>query len=100
MKVKLLIVTLFVLTALGIAVYTQINFFIVPPIGAVPDGKTVIINNLEKTHFIDNPDAICERETGSVSPACRGGTMIGVKESSDLFIRLPYSEWLYWLSTN
>ncbi|WP_045217646.1 hypothetical protein, partial [Pseudomonas sp. 21] len=52
---------------IAIAIYTQITIFVVPPIGAVPEGRTVIMLRLNKTNFIDSADAMCERIQGGVS---------------------------------
>lgn len=95
---KLLITGLIALAAL--AIYTQITIFVVPPIGAVPEGRTVIMLRLNKTNFVDSADAICERIQGSVSLLCRGMTMAGVVKNTKILARLPYSEWLYLISTD
>lgn len=87
------------LIAVAIAIYTQLTVFVVPPIGAVPEGRTVIILRLNKTDFIDSPDAICYRLQGGVSLLCRGMTMAAVVENSKILVRLPYSDWLYLVST-
>lgn len=88
-----------VLAALIMAIYTQITIFVVPPIGAVPEGRTVIIWRLNKTNFVDSPDAMCDRIQGGVSLLCRGMTMAAVVKNTEILARLPYSEWLYLLST-
>lgn len=82
------------------AVYTQITIFVVPPIGALPEGKTVIILRLNKTEFIDSPDAICERAQGGVSLLCRGITLGAVVKNTTILARLPYMDWLYLISTD
>ncbi|WP_041120667.1 hypothetical protein [Pseudomonas protegens] len=94
---KLVIAGLVALIA--IAIYTQITIFIVPPIGAVPEGRTVVMLRLNKTNFVDSPDAMCERIQGGVSLLCRGMTMAAVVEKTNIIARLPYSDWLYLLST-
>ena len=94
---KLIAASLVVIIA--IAVYTQITIFAVPPIGAVPEGRTVIMLRLNTTKFIDSADAICERIQGSVNLLCRGMTMVGVVNNTKIIARLPYSEWLYLIST-
>lgn len=88
-----------IVAAVAIAIYTQITIFVVPPIGAVPEGRTVIMLRLNKTNFIDSADAICERIQGSVSLLCRGMTMAGVVNNTKILARLPYSESLYLIST-
>lgn len=88
-----------IVAAVVIVIYTQITIFVVPPIGAVPEGRTVIMLRLNKTNFIDSADAICERIQGSVSLLCRGITMAGIVNNTKILARLPYSESLYLLST-
>jgi hypothetical protein len=83
-----------------IVVYFQITLFIVQPIGAVPTGKTLIILRLNKTNFIDSADAMCVRETGSLNLMCRGMMLSAVLTKSKVLFKLPYSNFLYKLSTN
>lgn len=85
---------------IAIAIYTQITIFVVPPIGAVPEGRTVIMLRLNKTKFIDSADAMCERIQGSVSLLCRGFTMAAVVDNTKIIARLPYSRFLYLISTD
>lgn len=94
------IISLVILAVTAIVVYTQLTFFIIPPIGAVPEGKTVVILRLNKTNFIDSPDAMCDRIQGEVSLLCRGMVMAAVVEKSSIIARLPYSEMLYQVSTD
>ncbi|WP_286886312.1 hypothetical protein [Pseudomonas sp. UBA7456] len=74
---------------LCLVIYTQITIFAVPPIGAVPEGRTVIMLRLNKTNFIDSADAMCVRIQGYVSPMCRGMTMAGVVKATTIIARLP-----------
>jgi hypothetical protein len=92
-------VALVVLVMTFIVVYTQITLFVIPPIGALPEGKTIVITRLNKTDFIDSPDAMCERIQGGVSLLCRGMVMGAVVNKSTILARLPYSSWLYSIST-
>lgn len=96
---KIYPVTLVVIAVLTILIYTQLTIFVIQPIGALPEGKTLVITRLNKTHFIDSPDAVCEREMGGVSLICRIGILAGVLENTNILIRLPYSSWLYEIST-
>ncbi|AZC51816.1 hypothetical protein C4K35_4241 [Pseudomonas chlororaphis subsp. piscium] len=84
---------------IAVVIYTQITIFVVPPIGAVPEGRTVIMLRLNKTNFIDSADAMCDRLQGGVSLLCRGVTMGAVVSKTKIIARLPYSEWLYLIST-
>jgi hypothetical protein len=92
-------VALVVLVVTFIVVYTQITLFVIPPIGALPEGKTIVITRLNKTELIDSPDAMCERIHGGVSLLCRGMVMGAVVSKSTILARLPYSSWLYSIST-
>lgn len=92
-------IALVILAVSIVAVYTQITIFVVPPIGALPEGKTVIITRLNKAEFIDSPDGMCERIQGGVSLLCRGMVMGAIIEKSTILLRLPYSSWLYSIST-
>jgi hypothetical protein len=84
---------------LTIVIYTQITIFVVPPIGALPEGKTVVLTRLNKTEFIDSPDGMCERIQGGVSLLCRVMVIRAVMGKSTILLRLPYSPWLYSIST-
>jgi hypothetical protein len=93
------VVGLVVLAVTFIVIYTQLTLFVIPPIGAVPEGRTVVIARLNKTEFIDSPDAMCERMQGGVSLLCRGMVMSAVVSKATILVRLPYSPWLYSIST-
>lgn len=95
---KKLVVVFVIMTV--VIFYTQITIFVVPPIGAVPEGKTIIVSRLKNTQFIDSADAICERIQGSVNLLCRGAMLGAIAEKSTVYARLPYSEWLYLFSTS
>ncbi len=98
MKKKITIASV-VLAAVLLIAYTQLTIFVVPPIGALPEGKTVIMTRLNKTKFIDSPDAFCERIQGGVSLFCRGMAMAVIVDKATILVRLPYSSWLYGIST-
>jgi len=80
-------------------IVTQITIFVVPPIGAVPEGRTVVMLRLDNTNFIDSPDAMCERIQGGVSLLCRAFAMGSALNNSKILFRLPYMDWLYLAST-
>lgn len=94
------VVALIVTVVVFVVCYTQMTIFVVPPIGAVPEGRTLIISRLNKTRFVDSADAMCERTQGGVSLLCRGILMGAVLEKSKIYARLPYSNWLYLISTD
>ncbi|HEX4571372.1 MAG TPA: hypothetical protein VH184_13155 [Dongiaceae bacterium] len=62
-----LLVLVLVLVAFGLF---GVRVIVIQPIGALPDGATVIASGLN-TNWLDSPDAICQREMGGVSLFCR-----------------------------
>lgn len=89
-----------VVLAAGLIVSTQITLFIIQPIGALPEGKTVVITRMgPKLHFIDSADGLCAREMSGVSLLCRLMATGAVMKEATVIARLPYSEWLYLIST-
>jgi hypothetical protein len=76
-----------------------VSIFVIQPIGALPEGQTVVITRLSKLQFVDSPDAVCSRLTNGVTLLCRGMVAARVAEESTILLRLPYSEWLYKIST-
>lgn len=96
---KTVSIVLIVFVVLAVVIYTQLTIFVIQPIGAIPEGKTLVILRLNKTEFIDSADAMCEREMGGVSLLCRLGMMGGVASNSTVLLRLPYSQALYDIST-
>jgi hypothetical protein len=78
---------------------TQVTLFVVQPIGAVPEGRTLLISRLNGSRFIDSADAMCERIQGNVSLLCRVMVMGQVGTNATIYLRLPYSETLYLWST-
>ncbi|MBB6249532.1 hypothetical protein [Nitrospirillum iridis] len=78
---------------------TQITIFVIQPIGSIPDGKTLVISRLNKMEFIDSADAMCDRIQDGVSILCRGMLLGTVAKNATIYLRLPYSKWLYSVST-
>ncbi len=91
--------SLVILSIAIIFIYTQFTIFVVPPIGAVPEGRTLIISRLNEGGFIDSADAMCERIQGGVNLLCRGVVLGAVAKNTTIYVRLPYSESLYMIST-
>jgi hypothetical protein len=80
--------------------YTQFSLFVVQPIGAIPEGRTVLVFRGEGMKFVDSADGICLRVQDSVNLICRMMTMAAVVENNKILLRLPYSKALYLLSTD
>jgi ascorbate-specific PTS system EIIC-type component UlaA len=86
--------------AIGLAIASQfVTIFVIQPIGAIPEGRTILISRLTNLHFIDSPDGVCGREMGGVSLLCRGMVAGRVAEKATVYARLPYSAALYNIST-
>jgi hypothetical protein len=93
------IILLFTVIILSVVIYTQITLFVVQPIGAVPEGKTLVILRLNKTNFIDSADALCIREQGYLNILCRGMMLGAISKKSKILFKLPYNKYLYSIST-
>lgn len=83
--------------AIAVAYAVGVRVFVIQPIGAIPDGVTVIVKGVD-IRFIDSPDAICQRRNGGVSLLCRGATAAAVARDGEILMRLPYSGVLYSLT--
>lgn len=94
---------LFGLTLLGVvayAIYAAITIFVVPPMGTLPDGRTLILlRHSAVLKFVDSADAICDRTMDGVSLLCRIIAMGAVAKNNEILMRLPYSQSLYLVST-
>ena len=93
---KLLFLLPAIIFILATSIVSQnITIFVVQPIGAVPDGVTLVISRMNKTKFIDNADAMCRRELGYVNLLCRGTALGSIAKNAEIYSRLPYSELLF-----
>lgn len=90
-----------VIAATAVFAYLQITIFVVQPIGALPEGRTVILwRKSPALNFVDSADAVCDRLNHGVSLLCRGIAIAGVVNNNPILLRLPYSRSLYLISTN
>lgn len=87
------------LLLLGLFVYTQMGFYSIQPIGAIPDGATAIVWRSGREPFFNSPDAMCLLIQDGVSLLCRGMAM-GQAPTDRIVLRLPYQEWAYLASTD
>jgi hypothetical protein len=94
------VVSLIAVATLVVFAYTQLPFFVMQPIGALPDGRTMLVWRTSRLHFIGSADGVCARENGGVSLLCRGVILGAVVENNPIIMRLPYSSFLYSLSTD
>ena len=91
-------VGLVLLVVLAALFYGFCGFYSVPPIGAMPEGRTILVWRNSGEQFFDSPDAVCMRRLGGVSLLCRG-MALGRAPTDRIILRLPYSQWAYLQST-
>lgn len=86
---------------LGLWILFRPGVFTVQPIGALPDGITLIYHSRNpEMPFFSSPDGLCLEIQGSVSLLCRAAGIGAVEELSDrILIRLPYMRFAYLQST-
>lgn len=95
---KYLIVLIIILI---IWILVKPGVFTIQPIGALPDGITIIYHSRNsEMPFFSSPDGLCLQIQGSVSLLCRAVSLSALEELSDrILLRLPYSHWAYLRST-
>ena len=87
------------LIALAVISYFSISFVAIQPIGAVPDGVTLVMLKGNGMNFIDSADSMCARRLGGVSLLCRGMALGAIGKNGTILLRLPYFDFLYLIST-
>ena len=82
-------------------IYNSLGFFTIQPIGAIPDGLTLVVLRFgTQLKFFDSADAMCKRELGEVSLLCRMAALGALGDNEEkILLRLPYIELFYLLST-
>ncbi len=83
---------------LFVAWLAGVRILVIQPIGAIPDGATIILHGSRGLAFVDSPDAFCMRHNGGVTLLCRGAVLGAVGKDATILIRLPYIGPLYWLT--
>ena len=96
----IIVIVLFVLS-LAFWFLVRPGVFTIQPIGAIPEGITVIYHSRNpQMPFFSSPDGLCLEIQGSVSLMCRMASIGAAEEIIDrVIIRLPYIEMAYLLST-
>ncbi|MFI3035268.1 hypothetical protein [Atlantibacter hermannii] len=90
---------LFMIIVMPVFIAQKITFFSIQPIGAIPDGVTVVMWRKDGMKLFDSPDGICLRRVGSVSLMCRAMAMGNITDKTEIIFKLPYIEKAYMLST-
>jgi hypothetical protein len=89
------------LLALLLWIAVRPGVFTVQPIGALPEGMTIVYRSRgPEMPFFSSPDGLCLQIQGSVNLLCRAAAISVLEELSDrILFRLPYSRWAYLQST-
>lgn len=90
--------TVAVLGVILVIIYLTMGVYTVQPIGALPEGATVIVWRGSGEPFFNSPDAMCLKRVGYVSLLCRGMAM-GQAPIDRIILRLPYIHLAYLAST-
>src|SRR5689334_15086807 len=102
MKKRLTIISAIALVFM-ILCYLSLGLFIIQPIGAVPDGATVVYFRLGTSlPFVASADGILLKKVGEVSLLTRAMMMAGISKpvmENKIFV-MPYSKALYLYSTD
>ena len=80
-------------------IYTFTSVYSIQPIGALPNGATVIVWRTTGAPFFDSPDAMCLRLAHEVSLMCRAIALAKGPAVNYKIVSLPYMPWAYELST-
>ena len=82
--------------------YFIFGFVTIQPIGAIPDGITLLIVRAgTQMKFFDSADAMCLRlNDNEVSLLCRLAALSAIAENSKIIARLPYINAFYLASTH
>lgn len=90
----MLAIALVIIASIGIWL-GGIRIIVVQPIGALPEGTTIVVAGVGNVRLIDSPDAMCNRQQGGVSLLCRAAALGAIAENGKILLRLPYSETLF-----
>jgi hypothetical protein len=92
------LVAFLVLVALAVFVYMTMGVYTIQPIGALPEGRTILVWRGSNEPFFNSADATCLRIQNEVSLMCRL-IALGKAPTDRIILRLPYMEWTYKMST-
>jgi len=72
--------------------------YTIQPMGALPEGRTMIVWRDFNNPIFDSPDATCLRMYDELTLYCRAAA-IAAFDPDNIIIRLPYQKWAYRIST-
>lgn len=86
-----------------VLVFFFTGFFVVQPLGMLPDGITIWYFRIGlNMPFISSSDGLSLKHIGNVSLFSRMGAMSAVMDEikDKIICRLPYQRWMYLISTD
>ena len=95
-------IVLLLVVAIMAFIYFFTRFFVVQPIGAIPEGVTIwYFRNDINLPFISSPDGIMLEKEGHVNLLGRAIILSSVMDSLEgkRICNLPYQKWMYKIST-
>ena len=95
-------IVLLLVVAIMAFIYFFTGFFVVQPIGAIPEGVTIwYFRNDLNLPFISSPDGIMLEKEGHVNLLGRAIILSSVMDSLEgkRICNLPYQKWMYKIST-
>lgn len=95
-------IVLLLVVAIMAYIYFFTGFFVVQPIGAIPEGVTIwYFRNDINLPFISSPDGIMLEKEGHVNLLGRAIILSSVMDSLEgkRICNLPYQKWMYKIST-
>ena len=92
------LIVIMLLGSLAALFYLFCGLYSIQPIGALPEGSTVIVWRNAGEPFFNSADALCLDRMDGVSLLCRGMAM-GAAPTDRIILRLPYQDWAYEQST-
>ncbi len=94
------LILLVIAVGLGYVAYAHLMVFVTQPVGLLSEGRTLVVDRIDGFRFVDSGDAWCERRFGGVNPLCRAAALGMIEGNAEIYLRLPYSEWLHLVSTD
>jgi len=91
-------IAIVIIIVLLLAAVSRMGFYTVQPIGALPQGVTLMVWRASGEPFFNSPDAVCLKLQGGVSLLCRGLAIVRAPVDR-IILRLPYMNWAYLVST-
>jgi len=99
---KSILFVLLAVSLLVVAFYFLCGLFVIQPIGAIPDGSTIVYFRYETNmSFISSADGMLDKTGAGVSLLGRGIALGAIAEGIEdkKICSLPYSKTLYLIST-